>query len=86
MLKKIVLVLAMIACLSATTATAAEGRISDRSLARMGLQGMQTMSDERGLAVRGAGMEDFLKIDIDIKIVIKIFININIGHHHHHHR
>jgi hypothetical protein len=39
--------------LFAAPALAGDGRISDRSLARMGLQGMQPISDAQGMSVRG---------------------------------
>jgi hypothetical protein len=39
--------------LFAAPALAGDGRISDHSLARMGLQGMQPISDAQGMAIRG---------------------------------
>ena len=45
---------ASIVALSAAPALAADGQISSRSLAAMGLHGMATMSDADGMHVRGA--------------------------------
>ena len=85
-MKKLVLALAMVACLASTPAFASEGRISNQSLSKMGLAGMKPMTDEQGLKVRGAGQEFFLNIDIDIDIDIFIrIIIVNVMHHHHHH-
>jgi hypothetical protein len=55
MMKKLALAVAVVGCLSAS-AFAADGRISQGSLAHMGLQGMKTMSDERGMQVRGTSL------------------------------
>jgi hypothetical protein len=57
MMKKLALAVAVVGCLSAS-AFAADGRISQRSLAHMGLQGMTTMSDVQGMHVRGMSMRD----------------------------
>jgi hypothetical protein len=52
MMKKLALAVAVVGCLSAS-AFAADGRISQGSLAHMGLQGMTTMSDAQGMHIRG---------------------------------
>src|SRR3974377_391429 len=56
MMKKLALAVAVVGCLSAS-AFAADGRISDRSLAHMGLQGMKTMSDAQGMQIRGTSFD-----------------------------
>jgi hypothetical protein len=55
MMKKLVLAVAVVGCLSAA-AFAADGRISQDSLAHMGLRGMTTMSDAQGMHVRGTSI------------------------------
>jgi hypothetical protein len=50
---KILVALITLVSLSAVPALAGEGRISNHSLARMGLQGMTTMSDADGMSIRG---------------------------------
>lgn len=52
---KIVLSVAAVVGLFAGTATASNGRVTDRSLAKMGLSGMKSLSDEQGSQIRGAG-------------------------------
>lgn len=55
MMKKLALAVAVVGCLSAS-AFAADGRLSERSLGHMGLQGMKTMSDAQGMHVRGTSL------------------------------
>jgi hypothetical protein len=50
---KVLLGLAAFVAFSATSALAGEGRVSDQSLAKMGLANMKTMSDSQGLRIRG---------------------------------
>jgi hypothetical protein len=52
---KIVLSVAAVVGLFAGTAVASNGRVSERCLAKMGLSGMKTLSDEQGSQIRGAG-------------------------------
>src|SRR5579863_7087595 len=51
---KVMLSVVVVVSLSAA-ASAAQGRVSDRSLQKMGLQGMKAMSDEQGMKIRGTG-------------------------------
>jgi hypothetical protein len=44
--------------LSAVTAMAGEGRLSNKSLTKIGLGGMKLMSDSNGLEIRGLGISD----------------------------
>jgi hypothetical protein len=44
--------------LSAVTAMAGEGRLSNPSLTKIGLGGMKLMSDSNGLEIRGLGISD----------------------------
>ena len=57
MMKNLALAVAVVGCLSAS-AFAADGRISQGSLAHMGLQGMTTMSDAQGMHVRGTNFNN----------------------------
>ncbi len=50
---KVLLGLAAVVAFSATSAMAGEGRVSDQSLAKMGLANMKTMSDSQGMHIRG---------------------------------
>jgi len=50
---KTLVVLAASVALSAAPALAADGKVSHSSLAKMGLPGMQPMSDAKGLEIRG---------------------------------
>src|SRR5580704_8099836 len=50
---KTLLSVAAVVVLAAAPAMAGDGRVSHQSLAKMGLAGMQTMSDSQGMAVRG---------------------------------
>jgi len=50
---KTLLTIASVLVLSASPAFAGEGQISKQSLAKMGLSGMQTMSDAQGMQIRG---------------------------------
>ncbi len=53
-MKNVLLTLALVA-LFAAPAMAANGNLSNDMLSKMGLSGMQTMSDAQGTAVRGMG-------------------------------
>ncbi len=50
---KTLFVTVSLVALFAAPALAGDGRVSDRSLARMGLQGMQSISDAQGMTIRG---------------------------------
>ena len=50
---KNLIALASVLALSVVPAFAAEGHVSDQSLAKMGLTGMKTMTDTQGLQIRG---------------------------------
>ncbi len=50
---KILVALVTVVSLSAAPALAGDSQISKHSLARMGLQGMTTMSDVDGMSIRG---------------------------------
>lgn len=50
---KVLLGLAAVVAFSAASAMAGEGRLSDQSLAKMGLAGMHSMSDAQGMHIRG---------------------------------
>ena len=50
---KVLLGLAAVVAFSAASAMAGDGRLSDPSLAKMGLAGMHSMSDAQGLHIRG---------------------------------
>ena len=50
---KMLFATAALVALSAASAVAADGRVSDHSLARMGLSGMKIMSDVDGNSIRG---------------------------------
>lgn len=50
---KILLGVASILAFSVASASAGEGRVSEQSLAKMGLAGMKTMSDAQGTQLRG---------------------------------
>jgi hypothetical protein len=49
---------AVIVGLSVVSAVAGEGRLSNQSLAKIGLVGMKVMSDCQGLEIRGLGVTD----------------------------
>jgi hypothetical protein len=85
---KIALVLAVaFAALGASSAVAApvqDGQVSDAMLAGMGLSGMERLSDEQGMAVRGKGpilVGNFAVVvakgDVKVKQSFKIEINKN---------
>jgi hypothetical protein len=67
---KKLLSLALMLSLSASPLFAGDGRVSHRSLANMGLQGMKTMSDQDGAKIRGgeapinSGPEGVIAYDI----------------------
>jgi hypothetical protein len=50
---KTLLSVAALVVLAGSSAMAADGRVSHQSLSKMGLSGMQVMSDAQGMAVRG---------------------------------
>ncbi|HEV8069487.1 MAG TPA: hypothetical protein VGP76_17230 [Planctomycetaceae bacterium] len=50
---KTLLSIASVLVLSAAPALAGDGQVSHKSLAKMGLSGMQTMSDSQGQQIRG---------------------------------
>jgi len=49
---------AAVLCLSVATAKAGDGRLSNQSLAAVGLGGMQALSDDQGLDIRGLGIAE----------------------------
>ena len=51
---KTLVVLAALVALSCAPALAADGKVSQSSLKKMGLSGMQPMSDAKGLEIRGS--------------------------------
>jgi hypothetical protein len=55
---KLLIGLAAIVGLSAVSAMAGEGRLSNQSLAKIGLVGMKIMSDSQGLEIRGLGVTE----------------------------
>ncbi len=55
---KLLIGCAAILGLSAVTAMAGEGRLSNQSLTKLGLGGMTLMSDSNGLEIRGLGVSD----------------------------
>jgi len=55
---KLLIAFATVLCLSAVSAVAGDGRLSDQSLTKIGLGGMQVMSDTQGLEIRGLGVSD----------------------------
>jgi hypothetical protein len=52
---KTVLCVAAVIAMFAGSAAAANGRVSERSLAKMGLSEMKSLSDAQGTEIRGAG-------------------------------
>ena len=55
---KLLIGFAAIVCLSAASAMAGDGRLTNQSLAKIGLVGMQGMSDVQGLEIRGLGISE----------------------------
>jgi hypothetical protein len=53
---KTLLSIASVLVLSAAPALAGDGQVSHKSLAKMGLSGMQTMSDTQGMKIRGTSV------------------------------
>jgi hypothetical protein len=53
---KTLLSIASVLVLSAAPALAGQGHVSSQSLAKMGLSGMQTMSDAQGMSIRGTSI------------------------------
>jgi hypothetical protein len=54
---KSLLGMAAVVAFSVVPALAGEGRVSDQSLAKMGLSGMKAMSDVQGMQFRGLSVE-----------------------------
>jgi hypothetical protein len=50
---KTLVVFAFLASLSCAPALAADGKVSQSSLAKMGLSGMKQMTDQKGSSIRG---------------------------------
>jgi hypothetical protein len=80
MIKKVLCVAAVVG-LCAGSAIAANGRVSDRSLAKMGLSGMKSLSDAQGSQIRGAGHDKFPNPIQFINQLAKL-----VEHQHHHHK
>jgi hypothetical protein len=55
---KVLIVCAAVLGLTAVSAVAGEGQVSNQSLARLGLGQMKMMADSRGLEIRGLGVSD----------------------------
>jgi hypothetical protein len=55
---KLLIAFASVLCLSAASAIAGDGRLSDQALAKIGLGGMHVMSDVQGLEIRGFGVSE----------------------------
>jgi hypothetical protein len=53
---KTLIVIAAVVGFSVAPAVAGDGQVSDRSLARMGLQGMTVLSDTQGMSIRGTSI------------------------------
>src|ERR1700676_5352349 len=53
---KTLLSIASVLVLSAAPAMAGDGHLSQKSLAKMGLSGMQVMTDSQGMSVRGTSI------------------------------
>jgi hypothetical protein len=53
---KTLLSIASVLVLSAAPALAGDGQVSHKSLAKMGLSGMQTMTDSQGMKIRGTSI------------------------------
>lgn len=79
---KVLLSVAIVVGLSVGSASASHGRVSDKSLAKMGLQGMKTMSDEQGMKIRGAGQDSISDIFKDISRLLDKIEDLLGGHHH----
>lgn len=79
---KKLLSLALILSLSASPLFAAEGRVSHRSLANMGLQGMKTMSDQDGAKIRGGAAIDPVagQVAYDIYVVAYLINSLFANH------
>ena len=60
---KLFLGVAAIVCLTAASAKAGDGQLSSHSLAALGLGGMQAMSDDQGLDIRGLGVAEEMNGD-----------------------
>jgi hypothetical protein len=79
--------LAVVLFLSAASASAADGRVPQQSLAKMGLAKMTTLSDAEGLKVRGTSLPGIGEVLRDIDRVedrIEQFAATLLHHHHHH--
>jgi hypothetical protein len=77
---KTVLCIAAVVGLFAASATASNGRVSDRSLAKMGLSGMKSLSDEQGSRIRGAGHDKFSGFPNPIRFINELA---KLLEHHH---
>jgi hypothetical protein len=60
---KLLLGFAAIVCLTAASAKAGDGQLSNHSLRALGLGGMQAMSDDQGLDIRGLGISEQMNGD-----------------------
>jgi len=78
---KVMLSVAVVVSLSAA-ASAAPGRVSDRSLQKMGLQGMKAMSDEQGMKIRGTGHDQLRDAFKDVLRALDRVTDLLGGHHH----
>jgi hypothetical protein len=63
--------LTVVLCLCAGSALADNGRVSNRSLEKMGLARMKPLSDVEGLKIRGAGRNEIGEVLRDIERVEK---------------
>jgi hypothetical protein len=77
--------LTVVLCLCAGSALADNGRVSSRSLEKMGLGTMKPLTDAEGMKIRGAGRNEIGEIlrAID-RIEDKIERLIAVFTHHHH--
>jgi hypothetical protein len=78
---KTVLCVAAVIAAFAGSAIAANGRVSDRSLAKMGLTGMKNLSDEQGSQIRGAGHDKNSGFPNPIQFINELA---KLVEHHHH--
>jgi len=59
---KTLVVLAALVALSCAPALAADGKVAHSSLVKMGLSGMQPMSDAKGLEIRGTAYDAYSQL------------------------
>jgi hypothetical protein len=81
-MKYVLPILALVA-LFAGQAMAGDGNVSQDMLAKMGLSGMQTMSDTQGSAVRGMGFCGCATLSVTSKLLViapKTFICENVSY------